>query len=349
MNKAKRLPGSELTSLSRQLALVVDSDLSMQEGLILIGEQTKNKVVRQLLQRTEAKLNEGFSLGEAFSEEKQLLPQFYINMIKMGEMSGNLVKVLNRVADTYEKDSKVSAKVMSAVTYPIILSVLMLCVIVLLLVEVLPMFDEVLSSLGGEMPGITRVLMSIGNFIGTYFYILLAIIAAIVLAVVLLRQTDRGAAMLDAFKLNSPLRRNIIKNIACVRFSRNLAMLIRSGIGIAEGVRMTASTIMNRKIRQMVLNAAKKIDKGETLRSALESLGLFTGLLLRILAVAESTGHTDDMLDKAADSMEEKLDERLNKLTTVLEPALIIVLSVIVGIILVSVILPVTKIMNAVG
>jgi type IV pilus assembly protein PilC len=118
---------------------------------------------------------------------------------------------------------------------------------------------------------------------------------------------------------------------------------------MATGVRMTGTIVMNRRVAALIDQAAQHIEKGETLRHALLSLGLFPGLLLRMLAVAESTGHTDDMLDRAADVLEEELDNRLGKLTTVLEPALIIVLSAIVGIILVSVILPVARIMNAVG
>ena len=349
MRKQKALPPSELISLSRQLALVIDSDLALYEGLLLIGEQTKLKATRQLVERVSQRINEGSSLSEAFAAQKGLLPEFFINMVTVGEQSGNLTKVLERIADSYEKDEKVSSKVMSAVTYPIILSALMICVIILLLVEVLPMFNDVLSSLGGQMPGITRALMGIGSFIGTYFYIFLAAIAAFIIVVIMLRQSDKGRHFLDSVKLASPIRKNIVKNIDCVRFSRNLAMLIRSGIGTAAGVRMAAETMANFKLKRLANRAAEKIDRGTTLKNALGELGLFSGLLLRILAVAESTGHTDDMLDKAADKIEEELDARLTRLTTVLEPALIIVLSVIVGIVLVSVILPVTTIMNTIG
>lgn len=349
MRQAHELSSADLSSLSRQLALVVDSDLSLQEGIDLIQQQTKTRAAQLMLRRVQNRVIEGLALSEAFAEEQGLLPVFYIQMLKMGEQSGNLVRVLTRVADSYEKDAKISAKVMSAVTYPIILTVLMLCVIVLLLTEVLPMFDDVLASLGGEMPGITRALMGIGAFIGDYFYILLAVIAAAVLAVVIMRQNEQGRELLDAFKLKLPIRRGITRNICGVRFARNLAMLLRSGIAIATSVRMTAAIVMNARIEAQILKAAERIEKGETLREALQSLGLFPGLLLRILSVAENTGHTDDMLDRAADVLEEELDERLTKLTTVLEPALIIVLSVIIGVVLVSVILPVARIMNTVG
>jgi type IV pilus assembly protein PilC len=126
-------------------------------------------------------------------------------------------------------------------------------------------------------------------------------------------------------------------------------MLLRSGIGVAQSVRMTGATILNARIKSLVLEAADRIEKGETLKASLVSLGFFPELLLRILAVAESTGHTDDMLDRAANIMEEELDAKLARLTTVLEPALILVLSIIIGIVLISVILPVARIMNTVG
>ncbi len=343
------LSNGELSSLSRQLALVVDSELSLQEGIELIVEQTKSRVIKQLLCRVESRLNEGHSLGRAFSEEKDCLPEYYIQMVDVGEQSGNLEKVFIRLADSYDKATEVKNKVVSAVTYPIILSVLMLCVIVLLIAEVLPMFEDVLSSLGGEMPGITKVLMAIGSFISTYFYILIAIIAAAVITVIIMRQTKGGAEALDAMKLRMPIQKGIIKTMSCVRFSRSLSMLLRSGIGVAQSVRMTSATILNARIKSLVLKAADRIEKGETLKNALVSLGFFPELLLRILAVAESTGHTDDMLERAANIMEEELDAKLARLTTVLEPALILILSIIIGIVLISVILPVARIMNAVG
>jgi hypothetical protein len=186
-------------------------------------------------------------------------------MVSVGEQSGNLEKVLVRLADSYDKSTEIRNKVTSAVTYPIILAVLMLCVIVLLLAEVLPMFDDVLSSLGGEMPGITRVLMDIGSFISAYFYILLAIIALIVIVVIAMRQTKRGAEMLDALKLKTPIQKGIIKTLTCARFSRSLAMLLRSGIGLAESVRMTSATVVNTRIKSIVLKAADRIEKGDLL------------------------------------------------------------------------------------
>ena len=263
MSKARELSSADLSSMSRQLALVIDSDLSLQEGLDLIRQQTKSKAAQQMLRRAATHVTEGQTLSEAFAEEHVLLPDFYVQMLKMGEQSGNLVRVLTRVADSYDKDAKINNKVMSAVTYPIILAVLMLCVIVLLLTEVLPMFDEDLSSLGGEMPGITRALMDIGAFISDYFYILLFIIAAIVLANIIMRQSERGRELLDAFRLKLPIRRGIIRNVCGVRFARNLSMLLRSGISLAASVRMTSTIVMNSRIATLINKAAERIEKAK--------------------------------------------------------------------------------------
>ncbi len=345
---SKQLSGKELSSLSRQLALVIDSDMSLQEGFALVEAQTRSAAVRQLLSRVTGHLNEGQPLAEAFAQERSL-PDFYIEMLRMGEESGNLEKILYRLADSYDKDAEISAKVVSAITYPIILSALMLCVIVLLIVEVLPMFEEVLTSLGGQLPAITRALLDIGRFIGEYFYILLGIVAIFVIAVIMVRQSKNGRELLDGWALKAPIRGHIQRDIACVRFARSLSLLLRSGIGISESLRMVAATVNNLYIRVRLRKAATDVEQGRTLSQAVTPLGLFPELLLKIIAVGESTGHTDNVLDKAADTMERRLDERLARLTTVLEPTLIIVLSLIVGIVLVSVIVPVARIMNAVG
>lgn len=346
---SKGLSGKELSSFSRQLALVMDSDLSLQEGIALVSAQTQSKTVRQMLIRVSTRLDEGQSLAESFAQESRCLPGFYIEMLRLGEDSGNMEKVLNRLADSYDKDAEISGKVVSAVTYPVILAVLMLCVIVLLIVEVLPMFEEVLASLGGQMPGITRALLDIGRFIGDYFFILLGVIALLIIAAVITRQTPRGRELLDGWALKTPIRGRIQRDIACVRFARSLSMLIRSGIGLSESMRMIAATMANTYIRVRLRKAAQDIQAGKSLGDAVTPLGLFPELLLKIITVGETTGHTDDVLDKTANVMEQRLDERLARLTTVLEPSLIIVLSLIVGVVLVSVILPVARIMNAVG
>jgi len=345
----KKLSYAELAVFSRQLALVVNSDISMQEGLGLIREQSLSREFVPLLNRLTEKINRGIPLSRAMREEKDILPKFYIDMIRIGEQSGNLEKVLIEIADAYEKDIKTAKKVRAAFTYPAILAVLMLGVVLVLIIEVVPLFDDILTSLGGGVPGLTRAIMDIGLFLKDNIWIILGVVIALAGAVLIAKRTEKGRGFFDRIKLKMPLKKDIVLSVAAVRFARNMAMLLKSGINEAQSIGMLMPVIDNRVIRARMRTAAERIKKGETIQLAFVGLKLFPDLLVRLLTVAQGTGHMDDMLNKAADVMDETLDDKLGRLTSVLEPSLIIVLALIVGVILVSVIIPVIDIMNAIG
>jgi type IV pilus assembly protein PilC len=345
----KNLSLGELAVLSRQLALVIDSDISIQEGIDLISEQTTNAKMLAMLGRIKSGIQEGKTLGESLKSESETLPHFYISMLQIGEESGNLHKVLIRNAEAFEKDLKTAKKVRSAITYPIVLSVLMLGVIILLITTVMPMFRDILGSLGGEIPAFTAGLINFSSFLGDNILAIIGLIAVIILALDLYRNTKSGKRFFDRLKIRKPIVKGIVTSLAALRFARNMSMLIKSGIPTAKAMNMVRPLMENEYISVRVGEAAEMINQGKTIREALQKIGLFPGLLVKLLAVAESTGHVDEMFDRAADIMSDELDARLDGLTAVLEPMLIILLSVILGVILLSVIFPVIDIMNTIG
>jgi type IV pilus assembly protein PilC len=345
----KSLTLEELAVLSRQLALVIDSDISLQEGIDLIREQTGNARILSMLDRIKSGIQNGKTLGETLKSESDALPQFYVSMLQMGEESGNLHKVLLRNAESYEKDIKTAKKVRSAITYPVILSFLMLGVIILLVTTVMPMFRDILDSLGGEIPAFTSALIDIASFIGDNILIILGFIIVILLALDIYRNTKNGKRFFDRLKLKTPFLKGIVTSLAALRFARNMSMLIKSGIPTAKAMNMTEPLMGNVRLSESVNEAASMVTQGKSIKEALHKIKLFPSLLVKLIAVAESTGHVDDMFDRAADIMSEELDGRLDGLTAVLEPVLIIFLSVILGVILLSVIFPVIGIMNTIG
>jgi type IV pilus assembly protein PilC len=270
-------------------------------------------------------------------------------MVSIGEESGNTNIVLQRIAESYEKDIKTDKKVRSAVTYPTVLFILMLGVIVLLVTTVMPMFKDILSSIGGSIPPFTEAIVNVSSFIGQNIIAILLILAALLLLFDIYRNTLKGRALIDRIKLVIPVQKDITIAISALRFARNMAMLLRSGIDIARSFVLLEPVMANKVLSESVRRAAKRINEGGTLGEALIDIKLFPKLLIKLLAVAESTGHIEAMFDKAADLMEEDLDSRLERLTTILEPLLIIILSLILGIILLSVIFPVIGIMNSIG
>lgn len=343
------LPKEELILFARQLALIVDSDVSMFEGLALIKDKSDHQGMKTVIGGLLDSLQKGRSLGEAILDHKGAFPPFVLDMITIGEQSGGLTGSLNQIADAYEREVETSGKVRSAVTYPIILSVLMLGVILLLVLQVLPMFNEILLSLGGEMPSLTKGILAFSLWFGHWFWLIAAIIALLVIGLIFYKRTDRGRAYFDRLAFSFPVIKDIHASLAAVRFARNLAVLIRSGISMSAGLEMIQPVMNNSYVEKRVEAARKALNQGAPADKVIESLDLFPWVLVKLFSVAQTTGHMDTMLDKAADVMEKETDLRLERLTTVIEPVLIILLSVIIGIILISVILPIISIMNAIG
>lgn len=345
----KKIPREELIIFTRQLALIIDSDVSLYEGLEIIKDKTDNPILSKVLIEMLTDLRSGLSLSESIKKHKLIFSDFLVNMVDIGEKSGDLTSTLNQVADAYERELDAANKVKSAVTYPIILSVLMLGVILLLVLQVLPMFNEILLSLGGEMPALTRSIMAISAFIGRFLWVLVLIVILLVGFYFYYKSTDKGRLTIDRLRFRLPIVKDIYSSLTAVRFARNLAVLIRSGISMGIGVSMIKPIMNNVYVESMLEEASQSLHQGKSSDEVIESLDLFPWVLVKLFSVAQTTGHMDIMLDKAADVMEKETDSRLERLTTVIEPILIIILSVIVGIILISVILPIIGIMNSIG
>ncbi|MBN2559053.1 MAG: type II secretion system F family protein [Clostridia bacterium] len=343
------IPDGDIALFSRQLSLVSDSDISMQQGLAIIGQRSGNVKIREISAEIIDGLNNGKSFYDCVKGHSRELGGFFIEMAGIGEKSGNMPVMLKRIADTLDKQNETAGKIKSAIIYPLILSVLMLAVIILLIVYVLPMFNDILLSLGGEMPGVTRMLMNFGTFItrNILWIALAAATAVLVFRVFII--TEYGKGRIDCLKLHIPFFRRITIAGAAARFARNLAMLLKSGVNLTLAVEMLAAITENKCVSEKLKSAASELGEGKRPDQVIDGLGLFPMLLVKLIAIAHETGHMEATLDKAADIMEKETEERVLNLTTALEPILIIILSLLVGFILISVILPVTGIMNSIG
>jgi type IV pilus assembly protein PilC len=211
------------------------------------------------------------------------------------------------------------------------------------------MFNDILTSLGGDMNPMTRGLMNFGLFVSNNFIWIIIVIVVITAAIMLMRVTDQGRKYIDFLKLHFPWFRKINRSDIAAVFARNLAMLIKSGINITIAVGMLRGIIGNSIISEKLRQTEESLSQGERIETALGKLNLFPDLLIKLFSVAMETGGLDRTLEKAAEIMEKETDDKLERMTSVLEPLMIIVLSLLVGFILISVILPVTGILNAIG
>ena len=344
-----KLGKSERILFSRQLALALNSDISITEGLDIIRSKSDDAVLVKALEEMSAKIYMGYSFGDAIKEQEEVFSSFYVNMAVIGEESGNLAGILEQVAQTYERDVATVKKVKQAVTYPLILTCLMFGVIVLLITEVMPMFDRVLKSLGGEMPAVTKTILQIGLFLKVYGWVILAVLVILAIGISYYKKTEKGKRFFDKMKFYIPIQRELTSSLLAARFARNLGLLLKSGVPVNKALEMIQAVIASDFLATKIEAGIADVNEGKGLDEVIEKLDLFPNLLNKLFAVGTATGQMDNALLRAADEMDRDVDDKLIRLTSVLEPLLIIVLSVIVGVILISVVLPVITIMNNIG
>lgn len=344
-----KLAKSERILFSRQLALALSSDISITEGLDIIRSKSDDALLIKALEEMSAKIYMGYSFGDAIKEQEEIFSSFYVNMVTIGEESGNLVQVLEQIAQNYERDMATVKKVKQAITYPLILTCLMFGVIILLITEVMPMFDRVLQSLGGDMPTVTKWILQTGLFLKSYGWVILIILAVLGLAIFYYQKTEKGRFFFDKSKFYLPVQKELTSSILAARFARNLGLLLKSGMPINMALEMVHPIISNDYLARKIEAGIKEVNEGRGLDEVIGKLDLFPNLLNKLFAVGVATGQMDNALLRAADEMDRDIDDRLVRLTSVLEPMLIIILSLIVGAILISVVLPVISIMNNIG
>lgn len=340
----------DLSVMCRQMAAILSSDMPILDGLLLVCEQSNNFALELAVSNVYDKIMStgDFQLSEAMKEEKEF-PSYMVNLIAIGELSGNLDEVFSQLAQYYEKDSRIKQKIKTAITYPILLTVLMVWVIGLLVVKILPMFENMLSSMGGELPAITRGFLSMSSFfVNSWLYVLLGIVVVVGI-LIWLSYTKKGKLIWDKLKLSIPGVSLLVKRLMTSKFARFLAMMLDSGIPLNESFEKISDLLENTYIQEKLLVAKKKIDDGATISSAVREVGIFPPMLLRMLTVGERTGKLGELLKKSASFYDEDVDEALLRLTSVIEPILIIVLSIIIGAILLSIMLPLINIMRVVG
>ena len=347
-NSLQNVTAKEISVFCRQMSVVFFSNITIMEGVSLLAEQTESKQLRLCLEELVQHMNGGLTFAEALGMYHNIFPKYLINMIAIGETSGTLDSVFVRLADYYEKEHKNSRKLRQAITYPAILAVLMFGIILLLTLKIIPMFEDILESMAGEMPDITKVIFAISSFISQQIFIIAGMITAIVIFAVFVSRTEKRRRLFDRIKLHAPISRYVVTRLITARFAKSLSILLKSGVQLLNALDEVKTLIDNKAVRVKYDAAVEKVKSGSELSSALAEVGVFPKLFLKMLIIGQTTGKLDEMLDKSSAIFDDESDEAISRITVLVEPILIIALSVIVGVILISVMMPMTAIMNSI-
>ena len=344
-----RVNKRDLAVFCRQLAVIINSGVTIIEAISILSEQMAKKSFQNVLKLVGEDVQKGRLLSQSLSAFPNVFPEFLRNMIRVGEASGTLDDIMDQMANYYENEDRINRKVKSAMTYPTILAVMTVGVVILLMVMVLPMFSGILSDMGAEMPGITKVLMSISYFM-TKNIIYIVIVAFILIAgITAYGRTESGRLRFDNLRLHLPIFSNITVKVITSRFARSMGILLKSGINIINAMNIMSTLLGNRVVETKFAQSSDEVQQGRGISESLEKIGIFPPLLIHMVAVGERTGELDQLLMRTSGFFDEEVETAISKMTTMIEPLMIVVLAGVVGVILLSIFLPMLSIMSAVS
>lgn len=338
--RSRKVSSSQLAVMTRQFATLISAGMPLVESLKALGEQLDTPTLKEVIAEVRDQVNEGSTLAEALKKYPEIFPRLFTNMVASGEASGSLDMVLERLADLLEAQSALQRKVISALTYPVLMLVLCFGVIILLLAYVVPQITSIFENQGAILPLPTRIVIGLSDFMKSYW---LGILALGVLAAIGFRRysrTEKGRRKLDALSLRLPLLGALKLKVATSRFSRNLGMMLASGIELLTALSIVKNIIGNTILEEAVESAIVGVREGSSLANELNKSELFPRLLIHMTAIGEKTGQLEAMLLRAATAFESEVDAVISGLTSIMEPLLIIFLALVVGAILASVMLP---------
>jgi type IV pilus assembly protein PilC len=343
-----RVKTRDVVIFTRQFATMINAGLPLVQSLNILAAQTENKTLAEVTRAVVYDVESGNTLADAFSKHPKAFSQLYVNMVAAGEAGGILDTILLRLATFLEKNDALVRKVKGAMIYPGVIMTVAGGAITVLLVFVIPTFQNMFASANLELPLPTRVVIGMSNFLIGYWWAILLGIGGIIFAIRSYYATAPGRLQIDSLLLKAPVLGDVIRKSAVSRFTRTLGTLVSSGVSILEGLEITAKTAGNQVVHDAVMMSRQSIAGGETIAAPLEKSKVFPPMVISMIAVGEQTGGLDEMLSKIADFYDEEVDVAVSALVSLMEPAMIVLLGVIVGGMVIAMYLPIFDMMNAV-
>lgn len=346
--RGKKVKDKDLAVFCKQFSAVLNAGVTIISALEMMSEQLENKTLQRALQEAQAYVQKGGTLADAFKLNPKVFPPIMINMTAAGEMSGNLEVCFDRLTTHFETSNALKSKVKGAVTYPIVILIVVIAVVAVLLVGVIPQFSQMFEDMGSQLPAATQMLVNLSNFLQHKWYILVIIVAAVVFGLKAFGKTEAGSLLYAKIGIKFPLFGNLTIKSAAATFSRTMSTLMASGISLIDAVEQVAKMINNRIIREALLDAKTQIAKGVPLSKPLRDCGIFPAMLPQMTRIGEETGNIEDMMDKVADYYEMEVNDATDALTAAMEPLIIVIMGVVVGGIVMAIYSPMLSMYDAV-
>ncbi|MBD5396488.1 MAG: type II secretion system F family protein [Lachnospiraceae bacterium] len=345
--KIKPLTNTEIAFFCGQISLILQSGISSVEGITIMLEDASSSDEKAILQQILDLLSEGTSLYDSLSATG-LFPQYLLNMVNIGEETGTLDDVMSALSDHYEREAGIKNMIKNAVTYPLLMIGMMFAVILILVIKVMPVFNQVFIQLGTEMSGFSRGLMNAGNTISRYSFFFLLLLLAIAGIIIYLTKTISGKNHLRNLGYHLPFIRPIYESTAACRFAGAMALTLSSGLNPERCLELAQALNDDPFFQKKIDACCQMTSEGTDLSDAFSKTDIFTGMYARLVSLGQKTGAMDQTMKKIAGQYQDEIDTRINHGLSIIEPTLVILLSLIVGIILLSVMLPLLGILSGI-
>jgi type IV pilus assembly protein PilC len=349
LEASTRIKARDKAVFARQFATMIGAGLAVLRALYVLEEQTENSRLRKFVKAVREDVEAGMPLSDAMAKHPAAFDRLYVAMVRAGEAGGALDQTLNRLATQLEKDDSLRRSIKSAMTYPILIAAFAIMVMIGMLLFIIPIFASMYNDLGGQLPSLTRLMMSISNLLKGYWFILFPAIILVVWGLVRLKNTEQGRRGWDRVKLKLPMKLGpVIQKIAVARFSRTLATLVGSGVPILQAIEITGKTAGNTVIEESMVDVRESVRGGETIAKPLSRVAVFPPMVTHMISIGEETGALDAMLNKIADFYEDEVEAAVKSLTSIIEPVMMMFVGGLVGVIVISMYLPMFNMMNLV-
>jgi type IV pilus assembly protein PilC len=334
---------------ARQFSTMIDAGLPIIQCLDILQSQQENATFKKMLKEIKDAVEGGSTLADALKRYPKQFDNLFVNMIAAGEAGGILDVILKRLSSYMEKAARLKRKVKGAMVYPAITITVAVAVVIIIMVFVIPVFQKMFADFGSGLPAPTVIVINISDFIKSKIHYIAGFVILFVFALRRYYKTEKGRLTLDRLMLKMPVFGILIRKVSVAKFTRTMGTMLSSGVAILDALDIVAKTSGNRMVENAIYNVRSGIAEGRTMADPLAASGVFPSMVCQMIAVGESTGALDAMLEKIADFYDEEVDQAVENLTAMIEPVMIVFLGVIIGGLIVAMYLPIFKMAGAVG
>ena len=340
---------TDVVIFARLFATMINAGLPIIQCLDLLGEEEQNPTFAKIIKSIKEDIEGGSSLSDTLKKYPDVFDNLFVNLVAAGEAGGILDVILNRLSAYMEKALELKRKVKGAMTYPMTVLVVAFAVVILLLYKVVPVFEDMFSSMGSALPGPTQFLVDMSAFVQNNILYILGTIVLLVFVFKRYYKTESGRLQIDRIVLKLPVFGILLKKVAVAKFSRTLSTMMSSGVPILDGLEIVSKTAGNKVVENVLMETRRSISEGNTIAEPLSESGIFPSMVVSMISVGENTGALDTMLEKIADFYDSEVDVAVNAMTAMLEPMMMVFLGGVVGGMIIALYLPIFSMAGAVG